>query len=247
MPALGTWAWLESTGGRLRRRDRLSLLAQAVLAQARARWSSGRGRPAANIEMEQILPPDSAICIAAEAICAEASEPFLFNHCMRAYVWARLLNDQPSFDDEALYVSLLLHDLGLTERYRSQFGECFTLSAAREANRLAIAHGWDDRRARLVADAIALHLNVTVAARHGPEAQLVRIGSGADVAGFRLDRLSAGQRHAVVERFPRLGMKCEIDSALQRQVDTCPDCRIAFAYRRLDFGRMIRRTKMFAE
>ena len=248
MPALGTFAWTEETGGRLRRRDSLTLAAQAVLLRASARLSGRSKQKVRHIDVDQIMPPDSAVCLAAEAICVEASAPFLINHCKRAYFWARLLNDQPKFDDEALYVALLLHDLGLTTRHpRLATDHCFTLPAAREAQRLTLRHGWSDRRAELVADAICLHLNVTVASWHGREAQLVRIGSGADVAGFGLNRLERNQRDDVVELFPRLGMTCAIDGVLSAEVEACPCSRIAFTYNKLGFGQLIRKTKAFVE
>ena len=248
MPPLGTWAWAQQTGGRLRRRDRLTLIAQAVILRARSRLSGRRRQTVRHIDVERILPPDSAICLAAEAISAEASAPYLFNHCKRAYFWARLLNDDPKFDDEALYVSLLLHDLGLTERHRREASDhCFTLPAAREAHRLALLHEWPEQRAKLVANAICLHLNVTVANQHGREAQLVRIGSGADVAGLGLNRLDRDQKDQVVGAFPRLGMTCEIDRLLSCEVDACPCSRIAFLYTRLGFGSLIRKTQAFVE
>jgi hypothetical protein len=51
---------------------------------------------------------------------------------------------------------------------------------------LAARHHWDDARAHLAANAITLHLNVTVGDEHGKEAQMVRAGSGGDVAGLGL-------------------------------------------------------------
>lgn len=239
---LGTWDWLERTGGKLAWRDRLTLLAQGVRVRAAVRFAGKARDQIRHIEVPDILPPDSAICRAAEALCGEASEPYLFNHCLRAYFWARLLNGSARFDDEAVYTALLLHDLGLTERYRRHGDQeqCFTLPAARAAYRLAIDHGWPDARARLAADAIGLHLNVIVDARHGREALLVRMGSGADVAGLGMDAIARGDRVAVVERYPRLGMKAKIHKALKTEVVERPCCRTAFLYTSLGFGGLIR-------
>ncbi len=247
--ALGTWAWVEKTGGKLRARDRVKLLSQGVRALAAARLRGPVPKKIRYIEVEDVTPPDSAICKAAEEICAAASPLFLFNHCVRAYFWARLLNDGKKFDDEALYTALLLHDLGLTDRYRLQAGEgeCFTLPAARIAHDLALSHGWSDKRAQLVADAICLHLNVIVADKHGPEAKLVRQGSGADVAGLGLECLHKDQREEVVHRYPRHNQKQEFAHALELEVDQRPGCRIAYLYNNLGFGKMIQQTPMFKE
>lgn len=249
MAAFGTWQWVEETNGVITQRHRLTLMAQAVVQRARTRFSAKRAEKLRHIEVDKIIPPDSALCRAAEALCAEASEPFLFNHSVRAYFWARLLNDDPKFDDEALYVALLLHDLGLTARHSKQLdrAQCFTLPAARAATGLALLHGWPEKRARLIGDAICLHINVMVGSRHGREAQLVRIGSGADVAGLGLSRLEGDQRDEVLRRHPRLNMKCEITNVLEAESEACPCSRIAFLYHKLQFGQMIRQTRIFAE
>lgn len=247
--SLGTWAWTERTGGRLRLRDRIVLSAQAFLAIAAARRNGRVSDLLRHIEVDDIIPPDSAICRAATALSAEASPPFLHNHCLRAYFWAVLLNEGRPFDAEALFTAMMLHDLGLTERHRLPAAEhgCFTLPAARIANALARDHGWTGRRAQCVADAICLHLNVVVAAQHGREAELVRIGSGADVAGLGMHRIAPDQRDAVIGRFPRLEMKREIDAALSAEACHNPTCRIGFLYDRLGFGDRIRKTRAFAE
>ena len=249
MTSIGTWRWVEETNGVLTSRHRMAMMAQAVLLRAKSRFGPKRKETIRHIEVDKIIPPDSALCKAAEALCAEASEPFLFNHSVRAYFWARLLNDQPLIDDEALYVALLLHDLGLTERHSKALdkAQCFTLPAARAATGLALLHGWPERRARLVGDAICLHLNVVVGKRHGREAQLVRLGSGADVAGFGLERINDDQRDEVILRHPRLNMKCEITGVLEAESASCPCSRIAFLYNKLQFGKMIRGTRIFSE
>jgi hypothetical protein len=146
----------------------------------------------------------------AVAICQDASPPFLFNHCLRAYFWARLLDeDHRPFDDEAVFTALLLHELGLCEGHpvHPDPGECFTIVGARSASELAGRHGWPDRRAALASEAIALHLNISVGKVHGKEARMVRTGSGGDVAGLGLDVLPGDQINAVVDRYPRLEMK----------------------------------------
>ena len=192
MAGLGTRTWMARTAGRLAWRDRLTIIAAAVAARARTRILPQKGRPPRRLEVEAIIPPETAITREAIAISQEASAPFLFNHCLRAYFWARLLDDgsQP-FDDEAVFTALMLHDLGLTEQHRRRTGadQCFTAIGARSVAELAAKHHWSDRRAHVAAEAITLHLNVVVGASRGKEAQLVRVGSGADVAGLGLDGL----------------------------------------------------------
>jgi hypothetical protein len=250
MSDIGTLSWLERTGGRLAWRDRLAFIAQGVRARIEARRRPRSGRKLRNLEVDEILPPDSAIAREAVAMCQDASEPFLFNHCLRAYFWARLLDEDPRpYDDEALFVGLMLHDMGITERYRlvGDAQQCFTIPGARLAGELAAKHGWSDKRAAIAAEAIALHLNVVVDPRHGKEAQMLRAGSGGDVTGLGLDRLHRDQIDAVVSRHPRLDLKRRIIAPLRIETHERPCCRIAFLRRRFGFDGLIRGAPMFAE
>jgi hypothetical protein len=250
MTKVGTVQWVEQSNGKLSLKHRLSMLAQAVSAKVAAKRRIEKGIKRRNLEVDEILPPDSAIAMEALSICRESSAPFLFHHCLRSYFWARLLDENnQAFDDEALFVALMLHDMGLTERYRLQDGEqrCFTLVGARMADELARRHDWTDKRANLMANAITLHLNVTVDPAQGKEACMVRAGSGADVAGLGLDQLHSDQIHTVCRHYPRLGMKQNIHRLLQQESQSHPDCRAAFLMHRLGFTELISQASMFDE
>lgn len=250
MSELGTLSWIKRTGGRLAWHERLVLTAQAVRARAASAKEKRSGRKIRLLEVEDILPPDSAITREAIALSQDLSKPFLFNHCVRSYFWARLLDEDPrSFDDEAVFTALLLHDLGLTELGggAAQPGRCFTQIGAQKAYELARRHGWTDHRAVLTANAITLHLNVLIAGRHGKEARMVRAGSGADVAGLGLHVLQSDQVNAVVARIPRLSLKREMLATLTDEAQARPDSRIAFLCDRLHFGQMIERSGVFSD
>ncbi len=248
MAALGTIGWLERTGGRLAWHTRLALTAQAVRARMATAMNKRSGRKIRLLEVEDILPPDSPITREAIALSQDLSKPYLFNHCVRSYFWARLLDeDTRPYDDEALFTALMLHDLGLTEHgaRAPNLQHCFTQVGAQKAYELAHQHGWSDRRANLTANAITLHLNVLVSASHGKEARMVRAGSGADVAGLGLHVLHRDQIKEVVSRIPRLDLKKEILAKLSEEVRSRPDSRIAFLCNRLHFRRLIEHSAVF--
>ncbi len=250
MTTLGTLTWMERTGGRLAWHDKLRLIAQGVQARMATQGQRRAAVKVRNREVADILPPDSAAAREAIAIAQDCSPPYLLNHCLRAYFWARLLDaDARPFDDEAVFVALMLHDLGLTERWRLQgrTHHCFTLVGARAAGELAQRHQWSDARARVAANAITLHLNVTVGDEHGKEAQLVRAGSGGDVAGLGLAALGRDQIAEVVERFPRLRLKSELVGPLMTETTERPCCRTAFLCRSLGFVDLIRGNRIFSE
>jgi hypothetical protein len=182
---LGTMGWIERTGGRLAWQERLTLIAQGVRARVATAMGPRSGRIIRLREINDIQPPDSSITREATALLQDLSKPFLFNHCIRSHFWAHLLDEDPKpFDNEAVFTALMLHDLGLTEHGRraAEPGNCFTQVGAQKAYELAGKHGWSDRRAELTANAITLHLTVIVAERHGKEAKMVRVGTGADAA-----------------------------------------------------------------
>jgi hypothetical protein len=242
MSALGTWNWLQETGGKLGRLDRLRLVGQGVRAKASARLAGKAAESVRFREVETLTPPDTPLAIAAKALCREASSPWLYGHSLRAWYWGRLLDDgRAPFDEEAVWVAFLLHDLGLTDTHRLK-GEqvhCFTEPGAREAERLCREHGWSDERAYLAANAIALHLNVIAGAEHGREAQIMRTGAGADIVGQGVSRIPVDQREAVLQRHPRHYFKREVSQVMLRETNERPCCRMAFLYGKLGFGRMI--------
>jgi hypothetical protein len=220
MAKVGTLAWNRDTKGLLRRRDRAALAAQAVRGQLRLLGEQGRRRlglraPAlAALDLDGVRPPDTAAARDAEALCEEASAPFLVAHCHRSYLWGRILgaHDSVSWDDELLYVAALLHDLGLTERYADGAGpqRCFTLWGEAPSRELCGRAGWSHERCDALVEAISLHVNVSVGLEHGPEAHLLNTGTACDVAGIRTLHIDAPTRAAVLARHPRQDMKREI-------------------------------------
>lgn len=240
----GDYAWVRRTGGRLSRLDRLRLLAQGVRARAAARADGRRRHVLRHVDPDTLAPPDTPLVLAADDLLRSAAQPWLYEHSVRAWYWARLVDDTPesAFDAEALFVGFLLHDLGIVESHRLApgEGEDFTLVGARTADVLCRKHGWPDRRAQLVADAITLHLNPVVDGRHSREARMLRAGAGADIAGSGLWRVHPSTKNAVLSRHPRLGFKNKVGEAMCIEMRSRPCCRISFLYEKLGFGRLVR-------
>ena len=188
-------------------------------------------------------PPDSRLALEAEEMCRELSSPALTNHCLRVYVWGALLGsrDRLRYDEELLFVAALLHDLGLTDSYASRPGAaCFAVQGAVAAREWSLEHGCESARARLIADAITLHINPRVRPDEGVEAHLLTAGAAFDVIGARYRELSKPLVSAAVDRHPRLGFKREMDERSRVAARRGPRTRVAFGYR-LGFGRMIAR------
>jgi HD superfamily phosphodiesterase len=99
--------------------------------------------------------PDSTLARRAREHIADVAATFLVNHSVRCYAWGVELarHDRLQFDPEILYVSAILHDLGLVPAY--DLGDCYEVDGAIAAERLVGEVGAPETRARGIYDAIA--------------------------------------------------------------------------------------------
>ena len=101
MAKLGTLAWMAKSQGKLDLQDKMALIFQGVRAKAAMVRRSKVRHKARYCDVEDILPPDSPIALEALAVSEEASDPYLLNHCFRAYFWAKLMDEgNIKYDDE---------------------------------------------------------------------------------------------------------------------------------------------------
>ena len=80
----------------------------------------------------------------------------------------------------------------------------------------------DDRRAQLIWDGVALNSTVSIALYKEPEIALATMGIGLDWGGFGYEALTETEVAAIIEEFPRLGMKERFTHAVCRIVETRP-------------------------
>src|SRR5690606_15692229 len=67
--------------------------------------------------------------------------------------------------------------------------------------------GIDDRRAQLVWDAVALNSTPSIALHKEPEVALCTSGTVLDWSGQGAEKLARGRVDAILDAYPRLGMK----------------------------------------
>jgi hypothetical protein len=148
--------------------------------------------------------PDSELCQRATALVAELSPPFLFNHCARSFLFADAIGkrDGLQYDRELLYLSAMLHDLGLTDAYLDG-NQRFELEGADRARAYLVEHGLPEKNADVVWDAIALNSSFGIALRKGPETALTHLGVTADFLGTRLADLGPERVAQIVSEYPR--------------------------------------------
>src|SRR5258705_7734034 len=122
-------------------------------------------------------------------LARSSSEPYLFNHVMRSWLFGILLSEdvKPSPDPELLAVSTVLHDLGLTDRYMAE--ERFEVDGANAARAFMKERGISTQQMQLVWDAIALHTTRSIALHKEPEVATTHSGIAVDAIGVGLDRI----------------------------------------------------------
>ena len=166
--------------------------------------------------------PDTPTISRAIEFAREQSEPYLFNHVMRSWLFGVLLaqRKQTVHDGEVLAVTTILHDLGLTEALNGPLR--FEVEGANAARAFARKEGIDDHRAQLIWDGVALNSTVSIALFKETEIALATMGIGLDWGGFGYEALSEDEIATIVKEFPRLGMKERFTQAVCRIVETRP-------------------------
>src|ERR1700704_347879 len=134
----------------------------------------------------KIKVPDTVLVRDAIDLSRSASEPFLFNHAMRSWLFGVLLseNAERAPDPELLAVAAILHDLGLTDRYTAEAR--FEVDGANAARSFLKARGVSTQQMQVVWDAIALHTTRSIALHKEPEVVITHSGITANVLGQAL-------------------------------------------------------------
>jgi hypothetical protein len=144
----------------------------------------------------------------------DSSEPYLFNHAMRSWLFGVLIAEgaKPAPDPEISAVSAILHDLGLTGRYAGS--ERFEVDSANAARWFLKERGTPAHHIQLVWDAIALHTTRSIALHKEPEVAMTHSGIAVDVIGAGLDLIPQDKVRAILAEFPRLSFKKQFQDSL---------------------------------
>jgi len=164
--------------------------------------------------------PDTPLISRAIEYAREHSEPYLFNHVMRSWLFAVILAQlsESAHDAEVLAVTTILHDLGLAKAFDGPLR--FEVEGANAARAFARNEGIDDRRSQLIWDGVALNSTPSISLYKETEVALCIAGIGLDWGGWGYDKLTETQVAAIVDVFPRLEMKQRFTRAVCCIVET---------------------------
>jgi hypothetical protein len=191
-------------------------------AMEKTRMPDFQGALAAGKALGMTLPDSSAVADA-YARALEESEPWLFNHVVRSWLFGAKLAQRRSLapDEELLAVAALLHDLGLARGGAPD--RRFEVLGADLARAFALSHSVGADRAETIWDAIALHATPSIGRHKGINVVSCSSGIACDYGGLGYNELSDSERKIILSAYPRLGMKEALTACLCGIAKNHPD------------------------
>lgn len=206
---------------------RRTVLGGAVTSVVAAGLAASAG--AADASPPDLSFPATRLARRAQALVTETQQPFLRNHSLRSFLFARAAAERQGedYDTELVFLICVLHDMGLTDEGNTD--QRFEVAGADLAARFLEANGVTDRRVDTVWDAIALHTTQhlhesPVFRRRRPnEIGIAQTGIGIDLTGpDNPDQLPPGFAERVHARHPRLGGCRALTEAMLEQTIANP-------------------------
>ncbi|HEX8509368.1 MAG TPA: HD domain-containing protein [Propionibacteriaceae bacterium] len=156
----------------------------------------------------------------------------MVNHCLRSYVFAAAYGHAHhiAHDRELLFVSAMLHDLGLEEPFDNAT-ESFEQASGHVAWVFGAGAGWDlDRRAR-ASRAVVNHMRDDVDQTEDPEGHLLAKGTTLDISGGGALDWPPALRRETVRLLPRLDLASVFAQKLEEQARRKPHSSAGLAVR----------------
>ncbi|UVO13677.1 HD domain-containing protein [Mycobacterium sp. SVM_VP21] len=147
--------------------------------------SPSKGAVADNADL--LTLPGTPLATAALELVQAAESPAIANHSVRSFLFARLLAPciglvaGSDFDEELLYLSCVLHDVGLSPLAKGDTR--FEVDGADRAAEFLTGHGLEARKVDAVWEAIALHNTAVIPERMGALTSLTYQGIAIDFGG----------------------------------------------------------------
>jgi hypothetical protein len=174
--------------------------------------------------MRDFSIPDSKLCREARAASAAAVPVWLASHSERAFLLGRAYasHERIDFDEEALYVAALFHDIGLTETHLDT-SQAFLETSSRVLSRFLDGRHVTPERASVMTEAIELHMRPWPSWSKGPVVALLHIGAWMDATGLRRSTVADDARLIAAQR-PRDGFDGHFRSSVIKSIGSVRSC-----------------------
>ncbi len=252
-PVIGSLEWAASKNGALTSAEKWSLFWVIVSEVPRRSVTYPVGRlklklsirPSAKFEIDSATYslPKITLALEAETRAAKGLNPSLLNHSYRTFLFALALSylDRIALDPvyiEHLYVTSLLHDIGLEAPDPNC---CFAVRGGQVMRKVAVRSGVGASVAKTLAEAITDHITPRrVGSELGPLPRMIQAGSLLDATGIRLWDISKDYQRSILKRYPRLDLKDQISARWKNEVATFPEGRAALVERFARFSCFVR-------
>ena len=167
--------------------------------------------------------PDNPLITAAIEYAQRLSEPYLFNHAMRSWLFAETIGRIRGieYDHEVVAIGTILHDIGLTATVSGP--NRFEVNGADAALAFIKGQGFSGQRAQLIWDLVALNSTPSLALHKEPEVAVGTMGIGLDYGGFGVEAIPTATVELILSAFPRLKMKERFAETCCRRVKAEPE------------------------
>ncbi|MFF4318267.1 HD domain-containing protein [Streptomyces sp. NPDC001568] len=171
---------------------------------------------------------DSDTARSAFETASEYADAALLNHSVRSYAFAAeyAREREIAYDAELLYVSALLHDLGLTAPFDSHTLP-FEEAGGHVARVFTAGLGWAPARRARAQEVIVLHMRDDVDAAEDAESHLLQVGTSADVSGLRVEEFAPSFTAGLLAAYPRSGFGAAFLALVEDQAARKPACAAA--------------------
>jgi hypothetical protein len=184
------------------------------------------------VRPSDLAEPTSDPARRAFALASAYHSPSLLNHSVRSYLWGAAIGTSSGigFDDELLYVTAMLHDLGLVEAFDNH-ALPFEEAGGHVARVFGTGAGWPPDRCTRAAEIIVTHMREAVAPDADPEGFLLQRATALDISGRQLEQVAPDLRREVLRAWPRLSLASEFAACFAREAARKPDSAAAHAVR----------------
>lgn len=191
---IGSYNWAKNNNGVLSKSEKKQIVTQLIRTQFNEfilllKTKTGLNKKRlALVNLDSIQIPDSKFASLSNELAKETYNMPLYNHCVRTYFFANMFAQYEGYkiDTELLYISALLHDLGISEEHEKKACSCcFAIVGAELAYDFISEIGLGEERSRQIYNAISIHLNPIVSTNQEPEAIVLSRGAFLDVSGAR--------------------------------------------------------------
>ena len=175
--------------------------------------------------------PETAAARLAVEVVTQFAPAALVNHCARSYLFAASLAtlDGIAIDHELLYVSSLLHDLGLEPAF-DNVTIPFEEAGGHVGWVFAAGAGWPVGRRDRVAQIIIAHMRDPDVASD-PEGYLLAASTSLDISGIDPQRWPQDLLREVLAAHPRLDLNARFTACFRDQEARKPDSAAAASVR----------------